>query len=211
MCGLYYEEEVCEWALQAQHLGNLDPFTPCGTFHKQSQLIANTDRVVFEAPALRARGTAEACETSPNISPALCCILGRRLVCCLCRWVSEQAHPLRVCSHGNSSDSEQLVFVFFGNMSMAGILTGTREVWYAKMLPGRTYAKRMSCLGLLLVCCSIHAEIQTFFHLFWGAVDPREFVLQSELHATSWQAELVQRVHNPQVDDELRFSQMTSG
>lgn len=131
--------------------------------------------------------------------PGLCSMLGSRLAYCLCRWVSERAHPLRACSHGNGSDSEQLVFVFFGNVATAGILTGTGEVWYAKTSPGRPLWKQMFSLWLSPVCFYSHAELFghtapvefSVFHLSLGDVDQMEFMLQRSLHATGWQAELV--------------------
>lgn len=137
----------------------------------------------------------------PRPPPGLCSLLGSRLARCLCRWVSERAHPLRACSHGNRSDSEQLVFVFFGNVAAVGILTGTGEVWYAKPLPGRPYVRRMFSLWLSPVCCYIHAELCghtasvefTVLQPSLGDVDHMEFMFQSSLNATSWQAELVHR------------------
>lgn len=64
--------------------------------------------------------------------------------------MSEQAHPLGACSHGNGSDSEQLVFVFFGNVATAGMLTGTGEVGYAEALPGRSVQKECFSFDFLL-------------------------------------------------------------
>lgn len=219
---------MCEWALQAQHLRNLDPFSPCGTFHKRGQLIAYTDsRVLHEALVLGERGWGwwRLCSSLPSVRspptpPGLCSWLGSRLAYCLCRWVLERAHPLQDCSHGNSSDSEQLVFVFFGNVATAGILTGTGRsdmqkrcqvglMWKKKCFPSDillcVFTSTLSYLVIQLQWNSVFFTYQWAMLIKWSLCFSTRSMPQAD------RLNLFLRVHNPQVDHEIRFSQMTSG
>lgn len=203
-------------------------FPPCGTFHKRGpanrlhwyQGSVGGPGSGRKRPGGRQRRLSSALPRLPRPPPGLCGMLGSRLARCLCRWVSERAHPLRACSHGNRSDSEQLVFVFFGNVAAAGILTGTGEVWYAKLLPGRPYVRRMFSLWLSPVCCYIHAELcghtasvelTLRFSRRWAMFIAWSLCFRARSTPRADRLNLFIGVHNPQVDLQIRFSQMTSG